>query len=267
MVTSDWWAELSPEGKKEYIAEHPNSKYARKGVDEGVQKHENRESRRRKAAEEKKAADKAEQDRKAEEERKANAPKPKTFKEMIMKALPKLHPKEQEFWKDGGYKAGSEHRRKMGQLVKDKSKGVVSHLKHQAEEWKDGCKAIRKFAQRQELSEHDKKAMKALALDIVVTTASVAVSGGFGHGLVGLLQHYALDIVRDCSAKALFHGVVLSGTAIAAAKVDDEQMIKLVIDKLADYIENGDISEEQWLKGLESVSGKDDETDSDDSKE
>lgn len=247
LVTADWWAELSPEGKSEYIAEHPNSKFARNKSNEHTEKHE-RTKAQQELQEKQKQAKKESKPAPAPE-----AKKPSSFKDMLMKALPRMKPKEQEFWKNDGQKAGSEYRRSMGQLVKDKSKGVVTHLKGQATEWKDGCKAIHKFAKKQPLTDHDKKAMRALALDIVVTTASVAVGGGFGHGLVGLMQHYALDIVRDCTAKAVFHGVTRANLITAAESMTDEQMMRKIVDAIGDYIENADISEEQWARGLEEI--------------
>lgn len=215
LKASTWWDSLTDEQKEGYIEEHPTSKYAKE----------------------------AKKAKKALEQPK---PKMKTISEALKKAFSRAPEADREFYEKGGHVAKSAARRSASKVIKDKSVGILDHLKMQKDEWKAGINAVRKLSKKQELSHHDKEALKACAKDLVYTVAATALTGGLTHGVVTALSHMGMHMFTDMSLKAFSSSMV---TAAEDTEPTDKLMSSLVT-QMADMFENADIPEDLLARSI-----------------
>jgi hypothetical protein len=162
--------------------------------------------------------------------------------------LGKLGTKDKEFFASGQDQPKSEQRTAAAQIMKRKAKGIVSHLKHQAKEWKHGVSAFKKFAMRKPLTDKDKEAMHGLAVDLSLTLGAVALTGGLAGGLAAALGHISIHAIQDAAIKSVGHSIFHASAELSAAK-DEEFMVRL-IQYLSEYVEEGDIPEHTWEKSI-----------------
>ena len=315
LETAGWWEELSVEGKKEYIAEHPDSKYAREAIgadDDAAVKDKGKDKKAADSTPKPKAKDKG-KDKSKEKTKPEPEPEPtskpekpspsestgkdvvpdtdskkdekefdhnavqkapkSSFKDKLKSMLGKkaLDKADEEFFASGGHKPGSEARKNIAGLVKQKSKGIVAHLKSQKDEWHHGIKAIKKMAKGESLSSHDKEALQNITKDILITVGSVTVTGGLGHGLALALGHFGVDLVKDIVLKSAAHGLVHASILPSKPSFNafdrlreisgaDDRLMEQILEKLSDFIANGEIPDDIWEKTVTDLAKKNSRT-------
>lgn len=236
-IMASWWDELSPESKKEYIEEHPESKYAKEALGESKPA----------AKPNPKPNPAAKPGHTTPPPAGHGHPKAK-MSEGVQHAVAALPEHDQHFYAEGGQHADSHQRRKAAQAIKDKSKGILAHLKGQKEEWKAGFGAIKKLKNRQPLSDHDKDALKACAQDIVITLAGVAITGGLAHGVAAAVAHLGQHFFTDVVLKAAGHALVRASVVTADDEDGDDKLALSIINQLADMFQNQEIPDDVLAK-------------------
>lgn len=231
--TADWWGGMSPEHQKEYVAEHPNSKYAK-----DYKAKQKKDDKNTKPA--------------------AKEPVKKSLANRIKGIFHKLPKPEQEFFATGGAKPDSEPRRKIGKAIKNKSTGILQHLKKQKDEWHHGMKAVSKVMRKQSLNGTDKNALKTLGKELMVVVGTVALAGGMGHGLVSAMSHMGEHLLVGSALSAMDHGIVSANFKIQAETEDgemdeDDTIMTHMIDYVADFAQKGNIPDECWEKGMTDI--------------
>jgi hypothetical protein len=246
-----WFKELTKEQQKQYIIDHPNSKYAK-----------NAKSR----------ADKEQEDAKKKQKKphKSYIPVKNKFADKIS-ALPEEH---KQFFETEQDKPGSEQRKGIANHIRTNKSEILKHIKGQFVEWGDGCGAIGKLAQGKKISDHEKKALKALVIDAAVMAGAIAITGGFAHGAALAMKHVGFDVLKDIVLKATIRGTAKAmGTSLghtgvnfaletlasdtkhsAAEQKQNEKILSMLVDKIADLVENGAIPEDAWEKAIAELS-------------
>jgi hypothetical protein len=189
IVNANWWDELSDASKEEYVAEHPNSKYAEmhKQAKKKSEDHDDHDSGGHTAPGVL---------HNAPSTKYSGHPAPYLLKEA---SKPEM-------------KANSPLRKKVGSFLASRAKNVVSHLKHEAKEFKLAGQACVKLAKRQPLNDHDKHAMAAVASDLAAVAIGIATGGHLAHlleeGAKALLGHAAEHLALESITKAAVRGAV-----------------------------------------------------------
>ena len=185
----------------------------------------------------------------------------------IKEKISKWQKDEKEFFEKGYYKAGSEARRTLGQAIKDKAKGawkaIKAGAKHEVEEFKTAGKAVGKVFSKpggwNDLSHHEKDAIKAVGIKIATTAIFGAAMGGLSYGAAGFAKHVAIEFVPHVVAETLLKG---AGRAAIFADGDGEAEIEANMEKFMEMIAKGieemDISEEQMEAMVDSYNEKKD---------
>ena len=183
----------------------------------------------------------------------------------IKKKIENWSESEKDYFKKGHHKAGSEARRTIAQTLKDKAKGtwqaVKDGLKHEVHEFKTAGTAVGKLFSSpggwNDLSHHEKDALKAVGVKIVTTALFGAAMGGLSHGTAGFAKHVAVEFVPHVIAETFLKG---AGRAALFADTEgeaemDAQFIKFT-ELLADGLENMKISPEQMDEMIDSYNKK-----------
>lgn len=160
---------------------------------------------------------------------------------------------------------------KMGQALRRKSVAAAKYIAAEVRELKDAGGALKKLALRQELTKHDKHALKAAAVSIATTVAGSIVLGGIGHLTANALaQHFVGEaLLKTAGRAALFAHVVRSGWPICES--DDaavREVVERILERVAGELEAlGGLSDEQameLLTTLRQASAGEEETGGDD---
>ena len=247
-LLADWWAELSPDGQAEYIAEHPQSKKAQDHKEKQVKEHQDRKAKHGKEGIKPKTDG---TEKKAEPSKDAGG----KSKSALTHDLSGLDAKDKEFFEKGEDKPGSVERKNLAHHMKAKSSTFVEHLKSQGKEWKHGLVAIKKLAKKEPLTHHEQEAVKALAKDMIVICTTVAVGGGIAHGAIAALRHVGVHTIQDVILKSFAHSIV-EKSSYQIAMTKDDKMLKDMFDSIADFMESGDISPDVWSTAVKSLSKK-----------
>ena len=169
--------------------------------------------------------------------------------------------KEKAFFDRNEGAPGSEMRRSLGQALKDKAKGALKAIKkgfkHEVEEFKDAGKGVQNFFSGKPLSEHEQKAVKAVAFKVVTTALFGAALGGTAHGAAYFAKHVAMEFIPHIVGETL-----LKGVAKAAVFADNEgeaemdaNMIKFT-ELIADGLEKMEITPEMMEQMVDSYNEK-----------
>ncbi len=183
----------------------------------------------------------------------------------IKEKISKWQKDEKEYFENGYYKAGSEARRTLGQAIKDKAAGawkaVKDGFKHEVKEFKTAGVAVGKLFSEaggwNDLSHHEKDALKAVGVKIVTTALFGAALGGLSYGAVGFAKHVAIEFVPHVVAETFLKGAgraALFADAEGEAEMD-AKFVKFA-EMIADGLENMDISEEQMEAMVDSYNEK-----------
>lgn len=246
-----WWVEMSPESKKEYVAEHPNSKYA-----EMHKSMTGQEPGKPSPAEQKapKPQTPAPTKSKGPGHPGHKPQQPKPVKPMDKPPASADHEKvgtpakpSIEDLKHPDMKPGGQKRKAAVQFLRKKSGHILSHLKKDAQEWKTAGVALKKLATGKGLEHADKHALGAVAADIAAVTASILVTGGAAHGIAAFMHHFGSHLAQEALLKAAVKGA--AGAAqhasirVLTTASDEDQIMKDAIKYMMDALENGDLEE------------------------
>ena len=183
----------------------------------------------------------------------------------IKKKIENWSESEKDYFKKGHHKAGSEARRTIAETLKDKAKGtwqaVKDGLKHEVHEFKTAGTAVGKLFSSaggwNDLSHHEKDALKAVGTKIVTTALFGAAMGGLSYGTAGFAKHVAVEFVPHIIAETFLKG---AGRAALFADTEgeaemDAQFIKFT-ELMADGLENMKISTEIMEQMIDSYNEK-----------
>ena len=153
------------------------------------------------------------------------------------------HKDQKEFFAGPGA-AKSKERRSVSDFMKDKAAGVVKSIKHELKEYKTAGKALHKMASKQEISDHEKKAVRTVLVHSALVLGPMAVTGGLsgsiGHVLPAIATHF------------MQHSAALTALKVAAYATTNEsktdKMMEDLIHKFADYVAEQDFTNEEWVK-------------------
>jgi hypothetical protein len=167
------------------------------------------------------------------------APVVKTPVDILKSKVEKWSDKEKAFFRDGIHKEDSPERRNWKDAIKDKAKGAIAAIKkgakHEVEEFKAAGAGVKNFFSGKELSEHEKKALKAVAIKVATTAIFGAVTGGAGHGVLAFGKHVAMEFIPHVVGETILKG---AGTAALFAGDEDEdaemeRFMQIIADKMA----------------------------------
>ncbi len=132
----------------------------------------------------------------------------------------------------------SKERRHAATLIKDKSTAFVHHVKEEfIDEWKHFAKAAHAFATGKEL-DHQRKAIKGLAMKLVTVVGPVLLMHAGSHELVHLLPELGKEYVRDVMFTSLARAAVFAAV-LAAADANADRLAQAIVEGFADYVQAG----------------------------
>ena len=148
---------------------------------------------------------------------------------------------EKEFFKSDSHKGGSEERRSWGQAISDKAKGAWEAIKKGAkgevEEFKTAGGAVKSLFKGEEMNDHQKKALKAVAIKVVTTALFGAATGGLAHGAAAFGQHVAMEFIPHVVGETILKGVgkaaIFAGDEEENEDVYMEKFAQMIAEKLA----------------------------------
>lgn len=170
----------------------------------------------------------------------------------LSEAMKNFNDEQKAFFREGQQKPDSNFRRSLGQAFRDKTKGLAKALKEEVHEWKTAAGAMKTIMKGGKLDHHQKGALKSVAIHSALVVLPAAATGGLSTGLMAL---------PSLAFGFLEHSLVLSaGRAAIWANVDenmrdpdsydDDELLEMLIGKLADGIESAPISNRDWIKAV-----------------
>jgi hypothetical protein len=185
------------------------------------------------------AAKKADANKEAptEPQKVTSAPK---VTEKIKKKIENWTEKEKAFFDRNEGAPGSKERRSLGQALKDKAAGawkaIKKGAKHEVEEFKAAGSGVKNFFSGKPLSEHEQKAVKAVAFKVVTTAVFGAAFGGLSHGVAAFGKHVAMEFIPHVIGETILKGV---GKAAVFADMEGEAEMDVNMAKFAEMIADG----------------------------
>jgi hypothetical protein len=195
---------------------------------------------------------------KEEPQKVTSAPK---VTDKIKKKIENWTEKEKAFFERNEGAPGSKERRSLGQALKDKAAGALKAIKkgamHEVEEFKAAGKGVQNFFSGKPISEHEQKALKAVAFKVVTTAVFGAAFGGLSHGVAAFGKHVAMEFIPHIIGETILKGV---GKAAVFADMEgeaetDANMIKFA-EMIADGLENMEITPEMMEQMVDSYNEK-----------
>jgi hypothetical protein len=188
----------------------------------------------------------------------------KTPVDVLKSKVEKWSEKEKAFFRDGIHKEDSPERRNWKDAIKDKAKGAIAAIKkgakHEVEEFKAAGAGVKNFFSGKELSEHEKKALKAVAIKVATTAIFGAVTGGAGHGVLAFGKHVAMEFIPHVVGETILKG---AGTAALFAGDEEEDInMERFMAIIADKMANEKITPELMTQMVDSYNAKKGESDS-----
>ena len=182
----------------------------------------------------------------------------------IKKKIENWTEKEKAFFERNEGAPGSKERRSLGQALKDKAAGawkaIKKGAKHEVEEFKAAGKGVQNFFSGKELSEHELKAVKAVAFKVVTTAVFGAAFGGLSHGVAAFGKHVAMEFIPHVIGETILKGV---GKAAVFADAEGEAEMDVNMVKFAELIAKGleemEITDEMMEQMVDSYNKKKEE--------
>ena len=182
----------------------------------------------------------------------------------IKQKIEKWTEKEKAFFEKNEGAPGSKERRSLGQALKDKAAGALKAIKkgakHEVEEFKAAGKGVQNFFSGKPISEHEQKALKAVAFKVVTTAVFGAAFGGLSHGVAAFGKHVAMEFIPHIIGETILKGV---GKAAVFADMEGEAETDANILKFTEMISKGleemEISDEMMEEMVDSYNKKKEE--------
>jgi len=166
--------------------------------------------------------------------------------------------KEKAFFEKHQDKPKSDERRSWKEAVLDKAKGarnaIVHGFKHEAHLFKTAATGVKNFVSRKEVSEEEKKALVDVGKKIVIAGVLGVATGGLSHGILPFAQHLAVEFVPHIVAETILLGA--GKAALFADTNEDERLLMMFADKIADALENMEIPADVMEKAIDSYNQK-----------
>lgn len=257
-----WWDDLTPEEQTKYISEHPDSKLAK-----------NAKAREKKDSESDTPSEPSSKKTTVKKVVKKVADKTvdtvKKSGNLVKKAHKVVHEwdvKETEhmkhFMRGNDHEPGSTVRRSWGEALRSKATGFVKHMMQDTKEHIHALNAlanmpIEKGAWKK-ISDHDRKSLKILGINLGIFATSLAATGGLGgilhaaahHGAGAAIQHLAIDYVKEIVITSASRAAVFAAEEKVAKS--DKELLEKFYNGFAEYMENGDID---WEKAFSKADG------------
>ena len=172
--------------------------------------------------------------------------------------------KEKAFFERNEGAPGSDMRRSLGETLKDKAAGVWKAIKkgakHEVEEFKTAGEGVGKFFKGEKLSDHEKKALKAVAIKVATTAIFGAATGGLHHGVAAFGKHVAMEFIPHVVGETILKG---AGRAALFADMEGEAEMDANMTKFAEMIAKGleemEITPEMMEQMVDSYNNKKEE--------
>ena len=188
----------------------------------------------------------------------------KTPVDVLKSKVEKWSDKEKAFFRDGIHKQDSPERRNWKDAIRDKAKGAIAAIKkgakHEVEEFKTAGAAVKNFFSGKELSEHEKKALKAVAIKVATTAIFGAVTGGAGHGALAFGKHVAMEFIPHVVGETILKGA--GSAALFAGDEDADAEMERFMQIIADKMASEKITPELMTQMVDSYNAKKGEGDS-----
>ena len=161
--------------------------------------------------------------------------------------------KEKAFFEKHQDNPKSAERRSWSEAIKDKTKGarnaIIHGFKHEAHLFKSAAKGVGNFVSGKDVSDEEKKALYDVGKKIVVAGLLGVATGGLSHGVLPFAHHLAVEFVPHIVAETLAVGV--GKAAIFADVNEDERLLMLFSDKIADGLENMPIPDDVMSNAID----------------
>lgn len=171
------------------------------------------------------------------------------------KSLPKSS---KRFFADKSYR--KQVARDVASSIRKKASHAVDHVKEEALEFKDAGKALSKLAQKKELTNHEKTAIKKAAKAVAVTVVGTVALGGLSHLTVAALaKHFAAETAAKAVAKAAVMSSLMRASVpfLTEDEITEQVMeswVKNLVNSIADEMEKlGNASPEEMASLLTKI--------------
>ncbi len=229
LVTSaegDWFKSLTPEMQKQYLEEHPNSKYASGGAHksetqsdghgEGGEHHLSHATRQ------------------------------------VLRKLPKPV---RSFFHKKEYEPNAPFRKKLSAFTHNSVHLLAKTVVEEVGEWKSGVAAIKRLAtgtKYKDLTHEQREGLTNTAKFIATVGMTVALGAGLEHGAEGLAELVKGGVATAMGREAMVHLLSKSGAnaVIHAAADDDMAVLKDFITKFAQSLKDAPINPEKLANAV-----------------
>ena len=127
--------------------------------------------------------------------------------------------------------------KKTADLVKKKAKGLVKGMKDEVHEWKEAGIGLTKLAKGKEINDHEKKAIKAVAIHTALVVGSMAMTGGLSGGAAAIAKGLGIHFAEH---SLLVRGAHALAFAKAVEEGDDkaaEEALEAMVNEFAEFIQ------------------------------
>jgi hypothetical protein len=167
---------------------------------------------------------------------------------------------EKEFFKSDSQKGGSKERRSWGQAISDKAAGawkaVKKGAKHEVEEFKTAGSAVKSLFKGESMDDHQKKALKAVAVKVVTTALFGAATGGIAHGAAAFGKHVAMEFIPHVVGETILKGVGKASLFAGEEEENEDVYMEKFVKMIADKVANEQIPAELMEKFVDSYNEK-----------
>jgi hypothetical protein len=167
---------------------------------------------------------------------------------------------EKEFFKSDSHKGGSEERRSWGQAISDKAAGawkaIKKGAKHEVDEFKTAGGAVKSLFKGEPMDDHQKKALKAVAIKVVTTALFGAVTGGAAHGAAAFGKHVALEFIPHVVGETILKGVGKASLFAGDEEENEDVIMEKFVKMIAEKVANEPIPAELMEKFVDSYNEK-----------
>ena len=164
------------------------------------------------------------------------------------------------FFKEKVHKGNSPERRSWGQAIKDKGLGaweaIKKGAKHEVEEFKAAGMGAKNFFSGKPVSEHEKKALKAVGIKIAVTALTGAAFGGMAHGAAAFAKHVAIEFIPHTVAELIAGGVGKAALFAGDEEQDMDKMMEKFAGMIAEKMATADMDPEMMETMVDSFNEK-----------
>ena len=164
------------------------------------------------------------------------------------------------FFKEKVHKGNSPERRSWGQAIKDKGLGaweaIKKGAKHEVEEFKAAGIGAKNFFSGKPVSEHERKALKAVGIKIAVTALTGAAFGGMAHGAAAFAKHVAIEFIPHTVGELIAGGVGKAALFAGDEEQDVDKMMEKFANMIAEKMATADMDPEMMEKMVDSFNEK-----------